>query len=102
MWSPTALGPRNRHRHAAEVLLEVWRHRLDLEVERARDSFQRLAAEYMMERIDALHEAEGRRKQSVPSTPDFHQAARDEMATAAEIWDSARISDEETPKAQTN
>ena len=75
------------------------RARLELDAERAGDLFQQLSSEHMMGRLDALHEAEGRRRDAVPSTPAFHQAAKDEMAIATEIWDSARVSDEETPRA---
>ena len=73
------------------------RDALQAEVERHRDEFQRLSAAHMEERIDALHEAETRRRAAVPSTPPFHQAAQDEKAIAAEIWDTARQSDEDTP-----
>ena len=75
------------------------RDALDLEVRRARDAFHQLSANYMMERIDALRDAEARRTAAVPSSDPFHQAARDEKAIAAEICDSARVSDEETPEA---
>lgn len=74
------------------------RDALQAEVERHRDEFQRLSAALMEERIDALHEAETRRRMAVPSTPPFHEAARDEKAIAAEIWNSARQSDEDTPQ----
>jgi hypothetical protein len=40
--------------------------------------FHQLSAEHMIEQIDALHEAENRRKNAIPSTPAFHQAAQDE------------------------
>jgi len=52
----------------------------------------------MIKLIDGLHEAENRRKNAVPSTVPFHQAAKDEMTIASEIWDSARINDEDTPR----
>ena len=71
---------------------------LDAEVVRTRSVFQQLSAEHMVERIDALHEAEGRRKNATPSTPAFHQAAKDEKVIATDIWDSARMSDEDTPR----
>ena len=73
------------------------REALSAEVERHRDHFHRLSARHMMDRIDALHDAEARRMAAVPSTDPFHEAARDEKAIAAEIWESARMSDEETP-----
>jgi hypothetical protein len=47
---------------------------------------KRLTAEYMVDRIDALKEAEQRRKNAAPSSEPFHQAVRDEKAIAAEIW----------------
>ena len=75
------------------------REALKTEVDRQRGLFDRLSAEHMMERIDALHDAEARRKAAVPSSDSFHEAALDEMAIAAEIWDSARLSDEDTPAA---
>ena len=73
------------------------REALESEVERERTRFHRLSAEHMMEQIDALHDAETRRRAATPSTASFHEAARDEKAIAAEIWDQARLSDEETP-----
>jgi hypothetical protein len=71
---------------------------MQADVERYRSDFQRCATEHMVERIGALKEAESRRQAATPSTPSFHQAARDEKAIAAEIWDTARISDEDTPQ----
>jgi hypothetical protein len=68
------------------------------EAERWRTEFHRLSAEHMIDRIDALHEAEGRRRASKPSTNAFHDAAKDEKAIAAEIWETARQSDEDTPQ----
>jgi hypothetical protein len=52
----------------------------------------------MAEQIDRLKAAEQRRSASVPSTKPLHEAARAEREIAAEIWDEARMSDEETPK----
>lgn len=74
------------------------REALQAEVGRHRDEFHRLSAAHMEERIDALHEAETRRRMAIPSTPPFHEAAQDEKAIAAEIWDSARQSNEDTPQ----
>ncbi|HUP83297.1 MAG TPA: hypothetical protein VM284_03805 [Candidatus Limnocylindria bacterium] len=76
------------------------REALQAAVVRHRDDFQRLSAAHMANRIDALHEAENRRRLATPSTPPFHAAAKDEKAIAAEIWDSARMSDEDTPKTR--
>ncbi|HUR16063.1 MAG TPA: hypothetical protein VMZ33_02150 [Candidatus Limnocylindrales bacterium] len=76
------------------------RDALQTEVERLRTLFHQLSAEHMMDRIDALHEAEDRRQTATPSTEPFHTAARDEMHIAAEIWESARFSDEDTRSAK--
>jgi hypothetical protein len=71
---------------------------LEAEVLRTRNVFHQVSAEHMMERIDALKDAEQRRRSAVPSTDSFHQAARDEKDIAAEIWDEARLSDEDIPR----
>ena len=60
--------------------------------------FQQLSAQHMMSQIDALKEAEKRRKSETPSSPPFHEAARDEKRIAADIWENARMSDEDTPR----
>jgi hypothetical protein len=73
---------------------------LAAEVEEHRQRFQDRSARYMIERIDALKEAELRRKTETPSTDAFHAAARDEMKIAADIWDTARISDVEVPESR--
>lgn len=72
------------------------------EVEARRDDFQRLSAEHMVEWMGKLHEAEGRRANATPSTPPFHEAARDTQEIAAEIWEAARQSDEDTPATEAN
>ena len=72
------------------------------EIERHRGEFQRLSAEHMIERIDALKDAEHRRASATPSTHPFHQAAQDEKAIADEIWESARESDEDTPQTRSS
>jgi hypothetical protein len=56
----------------------------------------------MVEWIAKLHEAEGRRSQATPSTVPFHVAARDTQKIAAEIWEAARESDEDTPVTAAN
>jgi len=98
-------------RQAIEEALAAWRdaqHRLDAgpdgdrdalaaEVERHRGRFQRLSAEHMIDRLDALKEAESRRAGAMPSSDTFHEAARDEKQIASEIWEHARASDEDTP-----
>jgi hypothetical protein len=68
------------------------------EADRRKRRFQRLSAEHMSEQIDELRRAEARRQAAIPSTPAFHQAARDEVQIAADIWKEARRSDEETPQ----
>ena len=70
------------------------------EIERYRGTFQKLSAEHMVERIDALRDAEHRRISATPSTHPFHQAAQDEKGIADEIWESARESDEDTPQTR--
>ena len=103
-------------RSAIEAALEAWRD-AERRLERAvdgeatalaeavkvhRDEFQRLSAEHMVEWMDKLHEAESRRASATPSTVPFHQAARDTQEIAAEIWESARSSDEDTPETTAN
>ena len=75
------------------------RDALNAEAERAGEDFQRLSADHMAQQIDDLHEAEQRRKLATPSTSPFHEAAQDEMRIASEIWNNARVSDEETPRS---
>ncbi len=81
---------------------DVDRAALTFEVEQHRDDFQRLSAAHMVEWIDKLQEAETRRANATPSTPPFHEAARDAEAIAAEIWDTVRSSDEDTPQTAAN
>lgn len=103
-------------RTAIEAALEAWRN-AERQLERAakgeaaalvaevkvhRDEFQRLSAEHMVQWMDKLHEAEDRRANATPSTVSFHQAARDTQEIAAEIWESARRSDEDTPETDAN
>ena len=72
------------------------------EVERHRTEFQRLSADHMVDRIDKLKEAEGRRSHATPSTVPFHEAARETQEIAREIWEAARESDEDTPQTPDN
>ena len=67
-----------------------------------RAEYQRLSAEHMVGAIGRLQEAEDRRAHAVPSTPPFHEAARDTEEIAAEIWEAARRSDEDTPQTEAN
>ena len=103
-------------REAVEAALADWRaaerrreiavggdvDALTQDVERHRDAFQRLSAAHMLESIDKLREAEDRRSHATPSTPPFHEAARDAKEIAAEIWDTERSSDEDTPQTEAN
>jgi hypothetical protein len=103
-------------REAIEAALAAWRdaerrlasavngdrERLALEVSSHRAEFQQLSADHMVERIDSLREAEGRRAHSTPSTAPFHQAARDTQEIASDIWEAARESDEDTPQTEAN
>jgi hypothetical protein len=75
---------------------------LRAEVVRCRGDFQRLSAEHMIEWMGKLHEAEDRRSRATPSTLPFHVAARDTQEIAAEIWEAARSSDEDTPETNAN
>jgi hypothetical protein len=68
-------------------------------VDLRRDQFQELSAAHMADQIDRLKAAEQLRSASTPSTKPFHEAAKLERELAAEIWDGARMSDEETPKS---
>ena len=103
-------------RQAIEAALASWREaerrlaegvngeteRQTRDVRVHRDEFQRLSAEHMVEWIAKLHEAEDRRAQATPSTLPFHVAARDTQDIAAEIWEAARSSDEDTPETEAN
>lgn len=103
-------------REAIEAALASWRDverrqaqavdgdrdRPTTEVDRYRSESQRLSAEHMIEWIAKLQEAESGRAHSTPSTPPFHEAARDAEAIAAEIWETARESDQDTPQTAAN
>ena len=67
-----------------------------------RDAYQRLSAANMSEWMAKLDEAEGRRANATPSTPPFHEAARDTQEIASQIWEAARSSDEDTPENALN
>ena len=103
-------------REAIEAALTAWRaaERLEFlavdgdrqartrEVEIHRTEFQRLSADHIVEWIAKLQEAESRRAHASPSTPQFHEAARETEEIAAEIWEAARVSDEEIPQTEAN
>lgn len=75
---------------------------LTREVAVLRDEYQRMSAANMSEWMARLDEAERRRANATPSTPPFHEAARDTQEIAAEIWEAARSSDEDTPETELN
>ena len=99
-----------------EVTLAAWRdaerrlanardggvETLRLEVRSHRDDYQRLAAQGMAGWMSKLKEAEKRRSHATPSTPPFHEAARDTQEIAAAIWEAARSIDEDTPQTAEN
>jgi hypothetical protein len=103
-------------RQAIEVALGAWRdaerrlsRAVDTEreapardVEHHRAEYQEHATGHMAERIDSLQEAESRRSHATPSTPPFHEAARDTQDIASDIWEAARQSDEDTPQTAEN
>jgi hypothetical protein len=68
------------------------------EVDRHRDEYRHLSSDFMSERLQRLNEAEHRRASSTPSTPPFHQAARDTQEIAADIWEAGRQGDLDTPQ----
>ena len=74
------------------------RRELEVAVVEHRTEYQRLYSENMQDNLDRLHDAEGRRAMSTPSTPDFHQATRDTQEVAADIWHEARRGDLDTPQ----
>ena len=102
-------------RQAIEAALAGWREAerklagangdtdaVQAEIERHRTEFQRLSSEHMITQMDALKNAEARRSSAIPSTEPFHQAAQDERVIAADIWEHARESDEDTPQTRFN
>ena len=71
--------------------------RLEANVARLRGVYQHLYTEGMVENMERLHEADTRRSRAVPSTFEFHEAARDTEDIAADIWEQARRGDRDTP-----
>ena len=76
--------------------------RLRADIEHYRSKYQRLSSDSMVNKIHQLKEAEHRRSNATPSTPSFHQAAKDTQVIAADIWESARQSDRDTPQREGN
>ena len=72
--------------------------KLRADIEHYRSEYQRLSSDSMVEKMNQLKEAEHRRSSSTPSTPSFHQAARDTQEIAADIWETARQSDRDIPQ----
>ena len=104
------------HRRTVEAALAAWRDAerrltravegdiegLTREVKVLRDEYQRLSTTNMNVWMARLDDAEARRAHATPSTPPFHEAARDTQEIAAEIWEAARSSDEDTPATAAN
>jgi len=117
---PPTLGPQEwaamERRRSVEAALAAWRDAerrlsratdgdtegLNREVKVHRDEYQRLSVANMNEWMARLDEAVGRRANATPSTVPFHEAARDTQEIAAQIWEAARSSDEDTPKTDLN
>lgn len=103
-------------REAIEAALAAWRKaerelaaaidddtgRLARQVEQFRTEFQELSAAHMVESLGKLRDAEDRRAHATPSTPSFHAAARETQEIASDIWEAARVSDEDTPQTVAN
>ena len=110
------MSPKMGQREVIEAALAAWRDAerrqaqasgaeadaLKLEVDHHRNEYQRLSTAHMVDSLARLDEAEDRRANATPSTPPFHEAARDTQEIAAEIWESARSSDEDTPETEAN
>jgi hypothetical protein len=104
------------HTSAIEAALASWRdaerrlaravdgeaETIRVEIGSHRENYQRLSAEGMAGWMSKLKEAEKRRSHATPSTPPFHEAARDTQEIAAAIWEAARSSDEDTPQTEQN
>ncbi len=76
------------------------RRDLEVTVENLRADYQRLYTEGMTENITRLQEADQRRADATPSTPDFHAATQDTETIAADIWEQARRGDRDTPNGE--
>jgi hypothetical protein len=74
------------------------RDQLESEVARTRGAYQQLAADHMAEQLDKLKAAERERAESQPSTPPYHEAAKEEADIASEIWSDAVDMDRRTPR----
>jgi hypothetical protein len=88
---------RDAERRLAEVV-DGERPAIQAEVVLHRDEYQRLSSNSMLVNIERLRDAEHRRSSATPSTPPFHQAARDTQEIAADIWEAGRQSDRDTPQ----
>ena len=66
------------------------RDELEAEVVQTRGAYQKVAADHMAEQLDRLKATEDERARAQPSTPPYHEAAKEEAEIAAEIWSDAR------------
>ena len=89
-------------REAEGELVEGGDGTADLEdnVARLRGEYQHLYTEDMTDNLARLHEADDRRANSVPSSPEFHSAVQDTKSIAADIWEEAQRGDEGGPQGQ--
>jgi hypothetical protein len=82
---------------ALAAAIDGERPAIEAEIERTRAEYHRVSSAFMTEHMDKLREAEGRRAALTPSTPAYHQAARDTVEIAADIWETGRQSDRDIP-----
>ena len=115
-WAAKAVGSMVGRREALHEALGAWRTaereleaaraagdghgRLEGNVARLREAYQRLYTDGMVDNMTRLHEADQRRARATPSTPEFHQATRDTEDIAADIWEQARRGDRDTPNGR--
>ena len=89
-------------REAERELVASGDGRPDLEanVARLRDEYQRLYTSDMTDNMARLRKADDRRARAVPSTPDFHSAARETEEIATDIWEQAQRADLDSPQGK--
>lgn len=90
---------REAERRLASAQDDPQRGKLQADVDAAREAFQALSGEYMLDRLDDLQEAESERQSHQASTDTYHEAARRETEIAADIFDTAQINDRAIPHA---
>ena len=102
MYGREAISETLRHWRAAERDLaeatDGTADKLRADIDHYRSEYQWLSSASMVEKINLLKGAEKRRSSATPSTPRFHQAAKDAQEIAADIWEIARQSDRDTPQ----